>query len=181
MDSSSKETTKISITIVSSLLVGAIAMLLIYSEALPLVATSFLIPVIAYSISVLMSVIYQYSSCKKVSMGTILLGDSVIALTTASLSGLLFFETIPIFKYIFGAYAPRNPITGLPYTEDSAEYVDAMSTENHYKLQFFSGIVKGVIPVYFPEGVKSGLVYLYWIFWMTFLPQYFMLSVQGIC
>ena len=156
-------------------------MLLIYSDALPLVATSLLIPVIAYVISVLMSIIYQYSTCKKISAVPILLGDSVIALTTGSLSGILLLETVPIFKYIFGTYAPRNPITGLPYTEGSAEYLAAMETENHYKLQFFSGIVKAVIPVYFPEGVKSGLVYLYWMFWMTFLPQYFMLSVQGIC
>jgi hypothetical protein len=178
---STKESTKISITIVSSLLVGAIAMILIYSNVIPLVATSLLIPVIAYVISVIMSIIYQYSTCKKISAVPILIGDSAIALTTGAISGLLFLETIPIFKYIFGPYAPRNPITGLPYTEGSEEYIYAFDTENHYKLQFFSGIVKAVIPVYFPEGVKSGLVYLYWMFWMTLLPQYFMLSVQGIC
>ena len=179
--STKNETTKISIAIATSLLVGATAMTLVSTELLPPFMIAFLIPVSAYIISFLMSIIYQYSACRTVQIGTIAISDLIIGGTTGLASFLLFMESVPIFRYMFGTYAPRSPITGLPYSPDSAEYVAAMQSENHYKLQFFSGIVKAVIPMYLSEQVKSGLVYLYWMFWMTLLPLYFVLSVQGVC
>jgi hypothetical protein len=182
MDSTgSKENAKLSISIVSSLLIAAVVMTLISMELLPLWMSSMLIPVFAYGISVLMSIIYQYSACKTVNLSAISSSNLFIALTNAVVSGVLFLEGIPVLKYIFGDYAPRNPITGLPYDASSAEYTAAMETENHYKLQFFSGIVKAVLPAYISEQVKSGFVYFYWIFWLTILPLYFILSVQGLC
>ena len=182
MDSSSnKESSKLTISLVSSLIVGIVAMILISTDMIPIIGTSIIIPVVAFVISVIMSLIYQYSTCNKVTVWPIMIGDSVVALTTSIASGLLLFESVPIFKYIFGPYAPRNPITGLQYQEGTEEYAAAMLTEKHYKLQIFSGIVKAIIPVYVSEEVKNGFVYLYWMFWMTLLPQYFMLSVQGIC
>lgn len=178
---SEKETAKISIAIITAILTAFIAMILIAMELLPLLLTSFLIPLIAYLLSILMSVIHQYTQCKKVNLTSIATSNSVIVLTNACISGFLFLEGIPVLKYIFGEYAPRNPITGLPYDTNSAEYAAAMQTENHYKLQFFSGIVKSVLPVYISEQVKNGFVYFYWIFWLTLLPLYFVLSVQGMC
>ena len=182
MDSTGqKETAKISISIVTSVIIAAIAMILIAMELLPLAATSFIIPIVAYLISFLMSVIYQYSQCKTVSVGGIASSNAIIGLANAVVAGFLFLEGIPIFKYAFGEYAPRNPLTGLPYNVDSEEYIAAMQTENHYKLQIFSGIVKAVIPIYVSEQVKNGFVYFYWVFWLTLLPLYFILSVQGLC
>jgi hypothetical protein len=175
------ESAKISITLVTSLIVGAVAMTLISTEIIPLIATTFVIPIVAYLVSIMMSVIYQYSACKKVTIIPILITDLAIAFTTITASLILLFETVPILKYMFNPYPPRNPVTGLQYTKGTAEYDAGMLNENHYKIQFFSNIVKAVIPVYVDENVKEGFVYLYWIFWMTFLPQYFTLSAQGIC
>ena len=93
---------------------------------------------------------------------------------------MLFLMFILLWAYL-NPYPPRNPVTGLPYDAKSEEYAAGMLNENHYKIQFFSNIVKSIIPVYVSENVKEGFVYLYWIFWMTFIPQYFTLSVQGIC
>jgi hypothetical protein len=31
------------------------------------------------------------------------------------------------------------------------------------------------------EPVKEGFVYVHWVFWMTLLPFYFLIGMQGIC
>ena len=178
---SSNEATKITIGIASSLLVGAFSMTLVSMELLPSYTLPFLIPIAAYAVSVLMSIIYQYSVCRTVQIGAIAISNTVVGFTNGVMSFLLFMESIPVFRYMFGQYAPRSPVTGLPYTPDTAEYVASMESENHYKIQIFSNIVKAVVPVYFSDPVKNGFVYLYWMFWMTLLPLYFVLSIQGIC
>jgi hypothetical protein len=176
-----KETMKLSIALVTSILVGSIAMVIVASEFFPSWMNVVIIPLVGYGISLAMSVIYQYSTCRKVSMVPIAIGDLGVLATTGILSLALFLEQIPFLKAIFGDYAPRNPITGLPYDPSSAEYAEGMANQNHYKIQILSGIVKAVIPVYASENVKSGFVYLYWIFWMTLLPFYFVLGLQGLC
>ena len=181
MDSGKKESMKLSIAIVSSILIGAIAMVIIASEFFPSWINMILIPVIAYGISMAMSIINQYAACRKISMIPIVIGDLGVLLTTGAASFALFLEQIPFLKSIFGEYAPRNPISGLPYDPNSAEYVEGMANQNHYKIQILSGIVKAVVPVYASENVKSGFVYLYWIFWMTLLPLYFVLGMQSLC
>jgi hypothetical protein len=154
---------------------------IISSQWFPPLVSAFIIPTIAYGISVAMSVILQYMTCKKVQIGAILAGNSFVAVLNIGIGVLLFLEQIPFLRWIFGAYAPRNPITGLQYDPSSMEYADAMSNQNHYKIQFLSGIVKAVIPVYVDESVKEGIVYLYWTFWMTLLPLYFAMGVQSLC
>jgi len=179
--SANNETTKLTVAIACSLLVAAVGMTLVSTELLAPIVNVFVIPIAAYIISILISVIYQYATCKTLNMSSILITDTIVLATNGAISALLLFESIPIFRYVFGDYAPRSPITGLPYTADSAEYVEAMANENHYKIQFFSGIVKTVIPMYLSEPVKNGMVYMYWVFWMTLLPLYFVLSIQGMC
>lgn len=181
MDAGKKESMKLSIAIVSSILVGAIAMVIIASEFFPSWINMIIIPVIAYGISIAMSIINQYAACRKISMIPIAIGDLGVILTTGAASFALFLEQIPFLKAIFGDYAPRNPISGLPYDPNSAEYVEGMANQNHYKIQILSGIVKAVVPVYASENVKSGFVYLYWMFWMTLLPLYFVLGMQSLC
>jgi hypothetical protein len=101
--------------------------------------------------------------------------------TNAIASLVLYLEGIPFLKQIFGVYAPRNPYDGMPYEEGTAPWIKGMENENHYKIQFFSSIVKAVIPMYVDDSMKNGLVYFYWIFWMTILPLFFLLSMQGMC
>ena len=123
-------------------------MILVASKITPLALNIIIIPVIAYVISILISAIHQYSVCKKLNMGSILVGDLGVILTNLIIGLLLLAEQVPVYKYAFGAFSPRNPISGLPYDPTSAEYASAMGTENHYKIQFFSSIVKAVIPMY---------------------------------
>jgi hypothetical protein len=100
--------------------------------------------------------------------------------TTLFTSVLLFVEQIPLLKMFYpNGYAPRNPISGLPYSSESAEYIEGMANENHYKIQLFTSIVKAVIPVYVNDDTKLGIVYFYWFFFMTLLPLYFILTLQG--
>ncbi len=141
----------------------------------------FIIPIFCYGISIAISAVYQFGKCKKVDVKGIAVGNTAVLGTTGILSGLLYLESIPFLKYIFGPYAPRNPMTGLPLTEGTPEFTEALSNEKHYKIQFFSNIVKSVLPIYLSEPVKDGFAYMYWIFWMTMLPMYFLLSLQGAC
>ena len=176
-----RESSKLAFSLVASILIAVIALIIVSSQWFPPLINAFLIPAIAYGISVVVSIIHQYVTCKKVQMGMIFAGNSFVLLTNAGIGLLLFLEQVPFLRWIFGEYAPRNPITGLQYDPNSMEYADAMSNQNHYKIQLLSGIVKAVIPVYVSESVKEGIVYLYWSFWMTLLPLYFAIGVQSLC
>lgn len=97
-------------------------------------------------------------------------------------TGILFLEQIPFLKMFYpDGYAPRNPVSGLPYSPETAEYIEGMKNENHYKLQLFTSIVRAVIPVYVNDNTKLGIVYFYWFFFLTLLPLYFILTIQGNC
>jgi hypothetical protein len=175
------EGTKTAIAIVASLIVGLFALILVSLGILPTWSYMLIIPVFSYIISILFSVIHQYTSCNKVEIGNIAKSDLIVFGTNLLVAVILFLEDFPFLKGMFGVYAPRNPITGLPYEEGTAEYMEAMRNENHYKIQFFSSIVKAVVPMYVNEQLKEGFVYLYWNFWATIMPFYFLLSVQGMC
>lgn len=172
---------KVALTVISSLIVALIAMIFITTDLLPGVANLIIIPVLAYTISIIVSTIFQYSSCGSVNIGSISLSNLFVLGTNAIASLVLYLEGIPFLKQIFGVYAPRNPYDGMPYEEGTAPWIKGMENENHYKIQFFSSIVKAVIPMYVDDSMKNGLVYFYWIFWMTILPLFFLLSMQGMC
>jgi hypothetical protein len=138
------------------------------------------LPVIIYLITVAMSIIYQYSKTNKVNVTSAFFANLMVLGTTLFTSVLLFVEQIPLLKMFYpNGYAPRNPISGLPYSSESAEYIEGMANENHYKIQLFTSIVKAVIPVYVNDDTKLGIVYFYWFFFMTLLPLYFILTLQG--
>lgn len=173
--------TKIILSVVSSLIAGIIGMIFITMNILPLWATTLVISLTIYIYSILISAIYQYSSCNTVNIKSILYSNIVVLLTNSFAMFILYLEGIPFLKQIFGEYPPRNPYDGLPYEVGTKPYIIGMENENHYKIQFFSSIVKAVIPMYIDDSMKNGFVYLYWIFWMTILPLFFLLSVQGMC
>ena len=148
------------------------------SYVLPIL-TLIVIPTFAYIASISGSVLHQYGFCKKVNMKSIATGNLVILGLTAAASFWLFLENIPFLKFMFGEYGPTNPLTGEQFPPDSIEYKQGMESERHYKLQPLSGIVKAVLPVYYSESVKDGITYMYWLFWATMLPSFFLFTVQG--
>ena len=139
------------------------------------------IPLTGYLLTFLGTSVYQYEKCKKLDMKSNAMSSLAVLGTVGLASSILAFENFPIFKYVFGEYAPRNPLTGEEYPSNSTEYMKAMENENHYKIQWFSNIVKSVLPVYVSEPVKDGFAYAYWIFFLTLLPSYFLMSLQGAC
>lgn len=172
---------KVVLSVISSLIVAVVALLCVSTEIFPKWSSPLIIPAVAYLISVVISSIYQYSSCGNINIQAITLSNTFVLGTTLLTSGILYLEGIPFLKDVFGTYPPRNPYDGMPYEAGTPAWIAGMQNENHYKLQFFSSIVKAVIPIYFDESTKSGLVYFYWIFWMTILPLFFLLSFQGMC
>jgi hypothetical protein len=139
------------------------------------------IPVIGYLLTLFGTSIYQFGKCKKVDFRGIALSSTAILASLGFTSFVLYMESVPILKYIFGTYAPRNPVTGEEYSQNSNEYVKGMEDENHYKLQFFSNIVKAVLPNYLSDDVKGGFAYGYWVFFLTLLPSYFLMSLSSAC
>ena len=172
---------KVILSLISSLIVAVVALLAVSTEIFPKWSAPLIIPAVAYLISIVISSIYQYSSCGKINVQAISLSNTFVLGTNLLTSGILYLEGIPFLKQVFGTYAPRNPYDGMPYEEGTPAWVAGMQNENHYKLQFFSSIVKAVIPIYFDDNTKNGLVYFYWIFWSTMLPLFFLLSFQGMC
>jgi hypothetical protein len=129
------------------------------------------IPVLAYLFSVLFSVMNQYNMCKKVQAKQIFISQLFTALGSFFVSIVLFLESIPIKKFIFGSYPPINPSTGLPMPENTSE--------NHYKIQFFSNIVKNALPAGIDDSIQNGFVYLYWNFFVTLLSSFFLMKMQS--
>ena len=176
-----ESTTKIILSIVSSIIIAAVALIVVSTQLVEQWMTPFLISGIAYVISITISSIYQYISCKTVNITSITMSNTFVLGTTFFSSLFLYLENIPFLKHIFGEYDPRNPYDGIPYEKGSKAWEAGMANENHYKIQFFSSIVKAVIPMYVDDQIKNGIVYFYWIFWMTILPLFFLLGFQGIC
>jgi len=168
--------------IITALLV-AILPLIIISTSGPLGITfSIALPIVIYLITTGMTAIYQYSKCNKIDIKAAFFTNLMVLASALFTTGVLFVEQIPLLKIFYpDGYAPRNPVSGLPYSPETAEYIEGMKNENHYKLQLFTSIVKAVIPVYINDNTKLGIVYFYWFFFLTLLPLYFILTVQGNC
>lgn len=172
---------KVILAFISSTIVGIVALLCISTDLFSARMNAIIIPGVAYAVSCIISSIYQYSACGTVNITAIGMSNTFVLGTTLLTSVILYLEGIPFLKDFFGEYDPRNPYDGIPYEKGTPAWVVGMQNENHYKIQFFSSIVKAVIPIYVEEKTKSGLVYLYWIFWSTILPLFFLLSFQGMC
>jgi hypothetical protein len=148
---------------------------------LPPLAIAISLPILAYGYSLALSVGSQYMTCGSINIRLITVQNLLVLGSNAIVTGLLFLESISIKKYIFGEYPPRHPITQELLDPASKEYTDAITSESHYKLQFFSGVVKAVLPLWMDEGLKDGLVYCYYIFWMNVIPLLTLLGIQTTC
>ena len=140
------------------------------------------VPLLAYGSSIGMSVLVRHNAkCKSYNIESISLSNLVIALSTFLTGAMLSFENVPILKSIFGEYDPRDPFTGQLIPKDTPAFQEAMLNENHYKIQFLSNIVKDALPVYFSNEVKLGFVYFYYMFFLTLLPAFFVMTSQATC
>jgi hypothetical protein len=139
------------------------------------------IPLTGYALTVLGSSIFQYTACNKVNLQSNAMSSLAVLISVGFATFILGLENLPIKKYIFGTYSPTDPKTGTSYPPNSVEYMKLMEHENHYKIQWFSNIVKATLPTTVSENVKDGFAYGYWIFFLTLLPTYFLMSLQSAC
>jgi hypothetical protein len=175
---SKSDTSKIILSVVYAFIISILTLILITNNMVPLPLIISIIPAIAYGISLGLSSLYQYSMCNKLSIGHIAVSNMFIVITTFIATTILYVEQLPILKYIFGEYKNTVELTGSECCDKNL----LKDPEAHYKIQFFTKIVKAVLPRFLTgENLKLGFVYFYWLFWMTILPFFFLLSLQGIC
>ena len=183
--SPNSESSKIILSIVYSLMISVLVLMLITNDMVSLPIIIPMIPAVAYAVSLGLSSIYQYSICNKVSIGQIAISNLFIALTTLIATSILYVEQMPILKFMFGEYVPSEGDAARLEGAEGGECCNKnplKDTEAHYKIQFFTNVVKAVLPKFVSEeNSKLGFVYFYWIFWMTILPFFFLLSIQGLC
>jgi len=167
---------------ITALLVAIIPLIIISTSGPLSIAFTVALPIVVYLITTGMTAMYQYSKCNKIDVKAAFFTNLMVLASALFTTVVLFLEQIPFLKMMYPeGYAPRNPVSGLPYSPETAEYIEGMKNENHYKLQLFTSIVRAVIPVYVNDDTKLGVVYSYWFFFMTLLPLYFILTVQGNC
>ena len=181
VSTTSKEYSKLMFSVIGSVLIGVICMGFVVFIPNALVRT-ILIPPMAYAVSLFMSYIFQSAVCPSTNMKAASVTNLAVFVSTGLASFVLFLESIPILSY-FGYSEPISPLTGLPISKESSpeEYSRATDDNKHLKIEFFSGIVKAVLPVYHSEVNKNAVVYLYWMFWMSMLPLHIVLGLQGVC
>ena len=156
------------------------------TEAYPAVVNIALGGLIAYGLSFGASAVYQQVKCKRVNLGATAAGNLLVLFMASLIFGVLNLETVPLKYYLFGQYPRVDPSTGKPYTPDTREYEEDMkpfaSQEEYlariwgtdrYKIQVFSSLVTAVLPEF--------MVPVYWLFWLTLLPLYFLLKTQSVC
>jgi hypothetical protein len=182
---SNSESSKIILSIIYALMISVLVLILITNDmvSIPLIVPT--IPAVAYAVSLGLSSVYQYSICNKVSIGQIAISNIFIVLTTLIATTILYVEQMPILKFMFGEYVPSAGDAARLEGGEGGECCNKnglKDPEAHYKIQFFTNVVKAVLPKFVSEeNSKLGFVYFYWIFWMTILPFFFLLSVQGLC
>ena len=172
---------KLILSSISALLIGIFALILIGTDSIPYSIILIVVPIIAYLITLAISSIYQYSKCGKVEIGSIAVSDLAVFGSTSIMSLILFIESLPIKLWLFGPTEPVDECCGRPLDPGSKEYAEALVAGDHYKFQFFSGIVKAVIPNAMNSSLKSGFIAFYWYFFMSLLPTFFLLNLQGMC
>lgn len=167
---------------ITALIVAMIPLMIISMSGSLSIIFTLALPVVIYLITSGMTAVYQYARCNTLNITSAFFTNLMVLGSTLFTSVLLFVEQIPLLKIFYpDGYAPRNPVSGLPYSPDTAEYIEGMKNENHYKIQLFTSIVRAVMPVYVNDNTKLGVVYFYWFFFLTLLPLYFILTIQGTC
>jgi glucan phosphoethanolaminetransferase (alkaline phosphatase superfamily) len=153
------------LSVTASIFVAAMSAILLYyidTNWISIIA----IPAIAYVVSTVVAIVYQLIKCGSLNP-SVAVSNLFVLGTTFLASTVLFLEQVPFWK-------PTSASSDA--TADTATVDDSM-----YKMQIFSSIVKAVLPTYLSESMKTSAVYFYWIFWMTILPLFFIMSIQDVC
>ena len=168
MDATTKEGTRLAISFFASLSIGLIAYMLITFVSIGYISKGFaylVIIILAYFIASGTNFIFQYAACKTVNPANIFL-SCLIVLRNISLTCLvLYLDTYPFFS--------------TPHAEGSVP--EGGEIGQRKGVEFFSGIVKAILPEGMSDTTKTGIVHIYWTFWMSLLPIYFLVGVNGIC
>jgi hypothetical protein len=167
MDETTKEGSRLLISFMCALFIAMISFLCITFLEHYKALAYFIIITTAYVVSCIVSIMYQYSVCGFVHIRGIFLSNLIVVRNTVLACILLYIDMFPFFQKFVQPTAQSVALTG-----------DVSALRG---IEFLSGIVKNVIPEYVEEPVQNGLVYVYWMFWMTLLPVYFLVGVQGIC
>jgi hypothetical protein len=137
------------------------------SETIGRAAVHFLIIATAYLLSCGVSAIYQQAVCGSLNIQNIFLSNLIILRNAVITCGALYIDSYPFFdKFV-------KP------TADTAHATGDVSGKRG--IEFLSGIVKAALPETMLETAKTGYVYVYWMFFMTLLPFYWLIGIQGIC
>jgi hypothetical protein len=155
------------LSVTASVFVAAMSAILLYyidTNWISIIA----IPAIAYVVSTVVAIVYQLIKCGSLNP-SVAVSNLFVLGTTFIASTVLFLEQIPFWKP-----------TSAPSASSDAAVADA-ADDSMYKMQIFSSIVKAVLPTYLSESMKTSAVYFYWIFWMTILPLFFIMSIQDVC
>lgn len=156
------------------------------TQSYPATVNIFLGGLLAYVLSFGASAVYQQVKCKSVNLGATAKGNLLVFAMASLIFGVLNLETVPLKYFFFGQYPRVDPSTGKPYTLDTREYEEDMKPfesndeyiariwgSDRYKIQVFSNLVTAVLPEF--------MVPVYWLFWLTLLPLYFLLKTQSVC
>jgi hypothetical protein len=137
------------------------------SETIGRAAVHFLIIATAYLLSCGVSAIYQQAVCGSLNIQNIFLSNLIILRNAVITCAALYIDSYPFFDKFVKPTAETAHATG--------------DVSGKRGIEFLSGIVKAALPETMLETAKTGYVYVYWMFFMTLLPFYWLIGIQGIC
>jgi hypothetical protein len=192
---------KLILSLASAFIIGILSLVLIGTNSLPITVILIILPIASYLISLAISSMYQFNKCKKVEIGSISVSNLAVLASTSFMSIIIYIENLPIKLWLFGPQEPVDECCGRPLEpgsfatnvakvspdgslilpSGSKEYAEALISGDQYKLQLFSGIVRAVLPKTMSPELKSGFIAFYWYFFLSLLPQFFLLNIQGAC
>lgn len=169
MNTATKESSRLVSAIMYSLIIAMIsyASIVHLSETIGRGAVHFIIIATAYFLSCGVSAIYQQAVCGSLNVKNIFLSNLIILRNAVITCGALYIDSYPFFDKFVQPTAESAHATG--------------DVSGKRGVEFLSGIVKGALPETMLETAKTGYVYVYWMFFMTLLPFYWLVGIQGIC
>jgi hypothetical protein len=167
MSAAAKEGNRLLVAFIYSLTISLLAFVCIVFLQSWRPMAYLIIIVFAYLFSCFASIIYQNSVCGFANVKGIFLSNLLVLRNIVLTCLVLIADSLPFFEKF------TKP------TSDATAPSGDISTKRG--VEILSGIVKAILPEQMDEPVKEGFVYVYWVFWMTLLPFYFLIGMQGIC
>jgi hypothetical protein len=163
MSAAAKEGNRLLVAFIYALTISLLAFVCIVFSQTWRVMAYFIIIVCAYLFSCFASIIYQNSVCGFANVKGIFVSNLLVLRNIVLTCLVLIADSFPFFE---------------KFNKPSSDSEDISTRRG---VEILSGIVKAILPEQMDETVKEGFVYVYWVFWMTLLPFYFLIGMQGIC